>query len=60
MAAVAQLLVQTLYEKGVRTVFGLPAGEVVEVLEAFRQADIEFVLFKLRARLFTWPMSPHD
>ena len=46
MATVAQLLAQTLYEKGVRTVFGLPGGEVVEVLEAFRQADIEFVLVK--------------
>ena len=46
MATVAQLLAQTLYEKGVRTVFGLPGGEVVEVLEAFRQAAIEFVLVK--------------
>ena len=46
MATVAQFLAQTLYEKGVRTVFGLPGGEVVEVLEAFRQADIEFVLVK--------------
>jgi hypothetical protein len=27
-------------------VFGLPGGEVVELLDAFRKADIEFVLVK--------------
>lgn len=46
MTTVAQLLAKTLYERGVRTVFGLPGGEVVDVLDAFRNADIEFVLVK--------------
>lgn len=46
MTTVAQLLAQTLYDRGVRTVFGLPGGEVVEVLDAFRRTDIEFFLVK--------------
>jgi acetolactate synthase-1/2/3 large subunit len=40
------LLAKTLYDRGVRTVFGLPGGDVVELLDAFRKADIEFVLVK--------------
>lgn len=43
---VAQLLARTLYDRGVRTVFGLPGGEVVEILDALRVAGIEFVLVK--------------
>ncbi len=46
MITVAQLIAQALYERGVRTAFGLPGGEVVEVLDALRQAGIEFVLVK--------------
>ncbi|MCB0170038.1 MAG: thiamine pyrophosphate-binding protein [Anaerolineae bacterium] len=46
MTTVAQLLAKTLYDRGVRTVFGLPGGEVVELLDAFRTTDIEFVLVK--------------
>ena len=43
---VGQLLAKTLYDRGGRTVFGLPGGEVVELLDDFRKADIEFVLVK--------------
>ena len=46
MITVGQLLAKTLSENRVRTVFGLPGGEVVELLDAFRKADIEFVLVK--------------
>lgn len=46
MTTVAQLLAETVYDRGVRTIFGLPGGEVVELLEAFRQRGIEFVLVK--------------
>ena len=46
MTTIAQLIAHSLYEVGVRTAFGLPGGEVVEVLDAFRQIGIEFVLVK--------------
>jgi acetolactate synthase-1/2/3 large subunit len=46
MTTVAQLLAKTLYDRGVRTVFGLPGGEVVDVLDAFRETGLEFVLVK--------------
>ena len=43
---VAQAVVRLLKEAGADTVFGLPGGENVELLEALRQADIRFVLVK--------------
>ncbi|HSG41940.1 MAG TPA: thiamine pyrophosphate-binding protein [Anaerolineales bacterium] len=46
MKTVAEELAQSLYENGVRTVFGLPGGEVVEILNAFREKGIAFVLVK--------------
>jgi len=46
LTIVAQLLAETLYEEGVRTAYGLPGGEVVEILDALRQVGIEFVLVK--------------
>jgi acetolactate synthase-1/2/3 large subunit len=46
MTTVAQHLAYTLYQQGVRTVFGLPGGEVVDVLDALREAGIDFVLVK--------------
>lgn len=46
MTTVAQLIAQLLYEAGVRTAFGLPGGEVVELLDALRAVGIEFVLVK--------------
>ena len=49
MLTVAQQLAQTIFDNGVRTVFGLPGGEVVELLDAFREAGIEFVLVKNEA-----------
>ncbi|MEX1020342.1 MAG: thiamine pyrophosphate-binding protein [Litorilinea sp.] len=44
MPTVAQVIVDHLHAAGVRTVFGLPGGETVEILEALRQAEIRFVL----------------
>jgi thiamine pyrophosphate-dependent acetolactate synthase large subunit-like protein len=41
MITVGHLLAKSLYDRGVRTVSGLPGGEVVELLDAFRKADIE-------------------
>ncbi len=46
MTTVAELLAKMIYDRGVRTVFGLPGGEVVELLDAFRRTGIEFVLVK--------------
>ena len=44
MPTVAQMIAQTLHEAGVRTVFGMPGGEVVAVLEALHRLGIRFEL----------------
>lgn len=44
MQTIADILARTLAEAGIDTVFGLPGGEVVVVLEALRRHDIRFVL----------------
>lgn len=44
MPTVADLLVQTLQAAGIDTVFGLPGGENVAVMDAFRRANFRFVL----------------
>ena len=44
MPTVAQTIAQTLLEAGVRTVFGMPGGEVVAVLEALHRLGIRFEL----------------
>ncbi len=44
MPTVAEALAGALREAGVQTVFGLPGGENVEVLDALRRAGIAFVL----------------
>lgn len=46
MPTVAEYLAQQLVQAGVTTVYGLPGGENVEVLDAVRQQGIEFVLVK--------------
>lgn len=43
MAIVAEILVDTLAVAGVDTVFGLPGGEVVEILDALRRRNLRFV-----------------
>ncbi len=43
MATVAEILVDTLVAAGVDTVFGLPGGEVVEILDAIRRRELRFV-----------------
>jgi len=42
----AEIIAQALYEEGVRHAFGIPGGEVLELLEAFRKTGIQFVLTK--------------
>jgi acetolactate synthase-1/2/3 large subunit len=42
----AEIIAQALKEEGVRYAFGIPGGEVLELLEAFRRAGIKFVLTK--------------
>ncbi|HET7596978.1 MAG TPA: thiamine pyrophosphate-binding protein [Burkholderiales bacterium] len=46
MANTAAIIAQALKQAGVRYAFGIPGGEVLELLEAFRRAGIEFVLTK--------------
>jgi len=43
MATVAETLVDTLAAAGIDTVFGLPGGEVVEILDAIRRRALRFV-----------------
>lgn len=42
----AEIIARALKEEGVRYAFGIPGGEVLELLEAFRRTGIEFVLTK--------------
>src|SRR5207245_379325 len=44
MTSVARLVGERLRAAGVRYVFGHPGGEVVDLIEGFRQAGLEFVL----------------
>lgn len=44
MQTVAQAIAATLRAAGIRYVFGLPGGETVELLDALRLQEIEFVL----------------
>ncbi len=49
MPTLAEFIAGTLADAGLRTVFGLPGGEVLPLLEALRQAGIEFVLVRHEA-----------
>jgi acetolactate synthase I/II/III large subunit len=42
----AEIIAEALKEQGARYAFGIPGGEVLELLEAFRKAGIRFVLTK--------------
>jgi acetolactate synthase-1/2/3 large subunit len=44
MPTVAEVIVEHLAAAGVRTVFGLPGGETVEILDAMRRTEMRFVL----------------
>lgn len=44
MVSVARLVGDRLRQAGVRYVFGHPGGEVIELIEGFRDAGLEFVL----------------
>src|SRR5205814_3680836 len=46
MSSVARLIGERLHGAGVRVVFGHPGGEVVDLIEGFREAGLEFVLAK--------------
>ena len=46
MSTCAEVLVRSLHDLGVRTVFGLPGGENVRILDALRDQGIEFVLVR--------------
>jgi len=46
MATLADLLAETLSQAGVKVIFGLPGGENVELLDAFRQHGFEFILVR--------------
>ncbi len=46
MPKTADIIAHALYEEGVRHAFGIPGGEVLELLEAFRKVGIKFVLTK--------------
>ncbi|MBI3041374.1 MAG: thiamine pyrophosphate-binding protein [Betaproteobacteria bacterium] len=46
MPKTADIIAQALKEQGVRHAFGIPGGEVLELLDAFRRAGIRFILTK--------------
>ncbi len=46
MPTCAEVLARSLHDLGVRTVFGLPGGENVRILDALREQGVEFVLVR--------------
>ena len=46
MPTCAEVLACSLHDLGVRTVFGLPGGENVRILDALREQGVEFVLVR--------------
>lgn len=46
MPRTTEIIASALRESGVTRAFGIPGGEVLELLDAFRKAGIEFVLTK--------------
>lgn len=46
MPKTTEIIAQALKEEGVRYAFGIPGGEVLELLDAFREAGIGFILTK--------------
>ena len=46
MVTVADYFAQKLSDAGVKRVYGLPGGENVEILDAIRQRDIQFLLVR--------------
>ncbi|MEH7342491.1 thiamine pyrophosphate-binding protein [Bacillus sp. JJ1532] len=46
MEKTAMILAKSLKEVGIDYAFGIPGGEVLEILEAFRKVGIEFILSK--------------
>jgi acetolactate synthase-1/2/3 large subunit len=46
MPKTTDIIAHALYEQGVRYAFGIPGGEVLELLESFRKVGIKFVLTK--------------
>ncbi|MBI3075527.1 MAG: thiamine pyrophosphate-binding protein [Deltaproteobacteria bacterium] len=49
MATTAEVFARSLREAGVRRIFGLPGGEVVNLIEACRREGVEFVLTRHEA-----------
>ena len=46
MARTTEIIAQALKEEGVKYAFGIPGGEVLDLLDAFRKVGIEFILTK--------------
>lgn len=44
MASCAETIATTLRGAGIRRIFGLPGGEILDLIEACRQAGIDFIL----------------
>ena len=49
MPTTAEVLARALREAGITRMFGLPGGEILDFIEAARQAGIEFVLTRHEA-----------
>jgi acetolactate synthase-1/2/3 large subunit len=49
MATCSQIIADTLKDLGIRKMFGLPGGEILDLIEACRKVGIEFVLTRHEA-----------
>jgi len=49
MPTTAEVLARALHEAGVRRMFGLPGGEILDFMDAARRAGIEYLLTRHEA-----------
>ena len=50
MPKTVEIIAQALKQEGVRCAFGIPGGEVLELLDAFRKAGIKFEIGRASCR----------
>jgi acetolactate synthase-1/2/3 large subunit len=49
MATCAQIIADTFKQSGIQRIFGLPGGEILDVMEARREAGLQFILTRHEA-----------
>lgn len=57
MPTTADVIAATLKRNGIRRLFGLPGGEIAEIMAACRRAGLSFILTRHENTAASWPAS---